>query len=119
MTKEDHIETHKHLHRKLDELLADFFTITGKLPSKATCKELMSWSHDQTFNPTNKEEEGNKMEKEIFVTVAYPVSFTITINSEDDEWAVKEQIFAEAGRMFECSSIKPIIIACSEPTLID
>lgn len=33
MTKEEHIECHKKLHKSLDELLADFILHTGGMPS--------------------------------------------------------------------------------------
>jgi len=52
MTKEEHIERHKLLHQCLDELVADFITHTGVLPSKTSVMELMTWSHEQTINPT-------------------------------------------------------------------
>jgi hypothetical protein len=52
MTHEEHIQRHKDLHAKLDELAADFIMHTGKLPSRTTLTELMTWSHEQTQNPT-------------------------------------------------------------------
>ena len=55
MDIQDHREKHKLLHSHLDELLADFITQTGKLPSKTNIIELLTWSHEQTINPTTKE----------------------------------------------------------------
>ena len=56
MTKEEHIEAHKGLHRNFDSLIADFIHHTGKLPSKTTLMELMEWSHQQTIDPTEVKE---------------------------------------------------------------
>jgi len=53
MTKEEHIETHKKLHKSLDELVADFISHTEKIPSKTTILELLEWSYKQTIDPTN------------------------------------------------------------------
>lgn len=52
MEKAEHIAIHKELHNCLDELIADFITHTGRLPSKTSVMELMAWSHEQTINPT-------------------------------------------------------------------
>ena len=49
ITKEQHIERHKLLHRMLDELVADFINETGKLPSQTTLNLLMEWSYKQTI----------------------------------------------------------------------
>ena len=49
MTKEQHRERHILLHSSLDELLADFITHTGSLPSKTAIIDLMIWSHKQTL----------------------------------------------------------------------
>jgi hypothetical protein len=51
MTLEEHKERHIQLHKQLDELVADFISVTEKLPSKHTIMELMEWSHQQTINP--------------------------------------------------------------------
>ena len=48
----NHKQCHEELHRALDELIADFIGHTGRLPSKATIMELISWSYEQTQNPT-------------------------------------------------------------------
>ena len=53
MTPEEHKQRHIELHRKCDELLADFMTHNeNKYPSQTTVWELMNWSHEQTKNPT-------------------------------------------------------------------
>jgi hypothetical protein len=51
----DHKQRHIDLHRSLDELIADFITHTGLLPSKTLLIDLMSWSKFQTVEPTEKE----------------------------------------------------------------
>lgn len=48
----EHKECHKKLHKCLDELLADFLFQGGKVPSECTVTELLSWSCEQTENPT-------------------------------------------------------------------
>ena len=48
MNTKEHILRHKLLHRKLDELIADFILHTNKLPSQTKLTELMSWSFEQT-----------------------------------------------------------------------
>ena len=53
MKTEEHKERHKELHNMLDELIADFISHTEKLPSKTTLNELMTWSFEQTKNPTD------------------------------------------------------------------
>jgi hypothetical protein len=55
-THEQHINRHKLLHKHLDELVADFITESGGLPSKTTVSELIKWSHEQTFNPSDRQE---------------------------------------------------------------
>lgn len=57
MDREEHIQKHKDLHRSLDELLADFITHTGELPSKSSIFELVEWSFEQSINPTELEED--------------------------------------------------------------
>lgn len=56
MNEEEHKKRHIELHRKLDELLADFIRHTNGLPSKTTIMELLEWSFQQTKNPTLEEE---------------------------------------------------------------
>lgn len=55
MTRDEHIERHKLLHRQLDELIADFICHTTGLPSMCTIRDLMHWSFLQTKNPTEVE----------------------------------------------------------------
>jgi hypothetical protein len=50
-----HKEIHSMLHKKLDELVADYITHCEILPSKTSIMELMQWSYQQTLNPTVKE----------------------------------------------------------------
>lgn len=54
MNEEEHKKIHELLHKKLDELIADFIYITKKLPSNTTLMEFLKWSHEQTINPTIK-----------------------------------------------------------------
>ena len=50
LTKKEHIERHRKLHKNLDELFADFTTQTDK-GLTATIEELIKWSYEQTKNP--------------------------------------------------------------------
>lgn len=52
MNKSEHKARHKMLHRKFDELLADFIGHTRKLPSQTSLTEFMEWSYRQTISPT-------------------------------------------------------------------
>ncbi len=52
MTKEEHQARHVELHKKFDELLADFIGHTNSLPSQTSLMEFMTWSHEQTIHPT-------------------------------------------------------------------
>ena len=61
MTKAEHIEKHKALHRSFDELMADFISHTDKLPSQTSIMDLMKWSFEQTQNPSELEgQDGSK-----------------------------------------------------------
>lgn len=51
MKEKEHIERHKLLHMYLDELIGDFITHTGALPSQTKLSELMIWSYKQTKKP--------------------------------------------------------------------
>lgn len=55
MTREEHIERHKKLHKNFDELIADFISNTDKMPSQTTVMELIEWSHKQTVEPDHEE----------------------------------------------------------------
>lgn len=55
LTREEHIERHKQLHKSLDELLADYIDHTGNLPSQTNLMNFLHWSYQQTTNPTEKE----------------------------------------------------------------
>jgi hypothetical protein len=57
VTQEEHKERHAILHRNLDELVADWITQTGKVPSKGTVLDLIRWSSQQAENPTDNSEE--------------------------------------------------------------
>lgn len=52
MTPEEHKQRHIELHKKLDELAADFLIHTKKRLGNSTILELIEWSHEQTLNPT-------------------------------------------------------------------
>jgi len=56
MTTEEHRLKHVSLHENLDELIADFISHTGKLPSKTNLIELIVWSLTQTKEPTETSE---------------------------------------------------------------
>ena len=51
MTDEEHKQRHIELHRMLDELVADYFTHTGKLFTSSSIMDLIQWSHQQTIQP--------------------------------------------------------------------
>lgn len=55
MTKEEHIERHKLLHKGFDELIADYISCTHSLILNKPVGELMKWSYEQTINPTEEE----------------------------------------------------------------
>ena len=50
--RDEHRKRHIELHRKLDELVADWIRDTGSLPSESTVMDLMTWSYQQSLNPT-------------------------------------------------------------------
>jgi hypothetical protein len=56
MTEAAHRKRHEELHAALDELIADWIShslaCSTRLPSKSTILDLMTWSHQQTLNPT-------------------------------------------------------------------
>ncbi len=52
MTPEEHKTRHVELHTAFDELLADWISHTGCLPSQESVMVLMEWSHGQTQEPT-------------------------------------------------------------------
>jgi len=45
---EEHKERHKTLHKCFDELIADFISETGRMPSETTVMDLIEWSYKQT-----------------------------------------------------------------------
>lgn len=49
--EKDHKKRHQLLYNHLNELVADFITHTGKLPSKVTLFEFMDWSAQQVRHP--------------------------------------------------------------------
>ena len=53
---ESHKKRHEYLHRRLDELLADWITKTGGLPSECSLDAFLKWSYEQTENPTGPHE---------------------------------------------------------------
>jgi hypothetical protein len=52
LTRQQHIDRHKMLHKMLDELVADYARCTGRLYSTSSIMDLLQWSHEQTTNPT-------------------------------------------------------------------
>lgn len=50
--REAHRVQHARLHAALDELVADWMVHTNKTPSQATIADLIRWSADQTYSPT-------------------------------------------------------------------
>jgi hypothetical protein len=72
-----------------------------------------------------KEKKEKPKTKVISVSVAYPVNFRIKVpkwyNPKDAESVIlfKEKILDEAEKLFDCSSIKPLIHAADLPELVD
>jgi hypothetical protein len=57
ITTEEHRQRHIELHHAFDELLADWLTHhPRKLLGETTILELMRWSHEQTKEPTARDE---------------------------------------------------------------
>ena len=52
MTKEEHIEKHKLLHKYLDELLGDFILCNRDKHIESPIYDLLKWAYEQTLNPT-------------------------------------------------------------------
>ncbi len=52
MTKEEHIERHRELHKALDELVADYLTQAKGGNTASSIYGLMVWAYNQTSNPT-------------------------------------------------------------------
>ena len=54
------------------------------------------------------------MEKVIECTVVYPVQFKLEINDENDIIEIRETIKSYADTLFDSSSIKSVILTCSD-----
>ena len=54
------------------------------------------------------------MEKVIECTVVYPVQFKLEINDENDIIEIREAIKSYADTLFDSSSIKSVILTCSD-----
>jgi hypothetical protein len=53
MTLDDHRERHQELHRRLDELIADYLTqVKGAMLTTSSLMDLVKWSNRQTIAPT-------------------------------------------------------------------
>lgn len=63
--------------------------------------------------------------KRIYVSVAYPVNFRIKVpkgydpKNEESVILFKEKIFDEAERLYDGSTIKPVIHEADLPELVD
>ncbi len=53
---ESHKARHVLLHSMLDELLADWITHTGGLPSKCSMDQFLKWANEQRTEPTGPHE---------------------------------------------------------------
>lgn len=53
MTKKEHIERHKKLHKCLDELVADYISCVKDVSMQNTLMDLIEWSYGQTKSPNN------------------------------------------------------------------
>jgi len=59
-------------------------------------------------------------EKNVKVTVAFPVTFNCLIDTDKDIYELKKQVKDEASQVTEGSSVDPIITECDDlPELID
>lgn len=52
MNQKEHKQRHVQLHKKFDELLADFIGHTGRLPSQTSLIDFLNWSYQQTISPS-------------------------------------------------------------------
>ena len=52
------------------------------------------------------------MIKKVKVTVCYPVSFEAEINTDKKDFEIREQLYEEADKLYDCSSIDPVILRC-------
>jgi hypothetical protein len=59
------------------------------------------------------------MKKLITVTVSYPVTFQIEVDSQEEFSVISEKILAKADYYLESSSVKPIITAISVDGLVN
>lgn len=55
MTEEQHKRRHALLHRRFDELLADFYAQTGRVSAETTLAQFMDWSARQCASPSTKQ----------------------------------------------------------------
>lgn len=60
MTTEEHKTRHAELHEALDELVAEWTSVTKGLPSRASILDLVKWSCIQTENPNSVEVVGSE-----------------------------------------------------------
>lgn len=54
MTEDEHKQIRVLLHKKLDELVADFIEQTGKSLNESSIMELIEWSYRQAQSPSLK-----------------------------------------------------------------
>ena len=57
MTAEEHRHYYIELYKALDELVDDYITHTGNMPSVTSIMVLMEWVHKQTYNPAGEYDE--------------------------------------------------------------
>jgi hypothetical protein len=57
LTHEEHIERHKILHKEIDELIADYINCTKRHLSDTNLIQFITWSYEQTINPTDIDED--------------------------------------------------------------
>ena len=59
-------------------------------------------------------------EKEIKVTVVYPVTFITKINPHEDIYKLRDRVKDKAEEAWHCSSIDPVITDCEDfPDLVE
>lgn len=53
------------------------------------------------------------MIKKVKVTVCYPVSFEAKIDTDKENFEIREQLYEEADKLYDSSSIHPVILLCN------
>ena len=52
------------------------------------------------------------MKKKVMVTLVYPVSFETEIDTSKEDYEIRNQLYDEADKLFQSSSIDSIVTKC-------